>query len=1116
MTHGSGSGTAGQQSAPHQPSTAPLPWVLSAADTAGVREQADRLRAHVTARPELRVADIGLSLALADCDGPYRAVVVGTDRDEFLDRLDTLARGESHPGITTGTPGEDRRPVFVFPGHGSQWVGMARELRTSSPVFRDTLRACVEAVEPLVDWSLEDVLADAPGAPSLDRVDVAQPALFAVMVSLAAQWRSYGIEPAAVVGQSLGEIAAVTVAGGLSLQDGARLVVTWSQAEAMLQGRGDTAAVSLPADEVRDRLTPWAGRIDLAGINSPRSTLVSGDCDAVDALLAGLAAQGVRARKVPMGVATHSAQVEAVEDFLVGSLTALAARPAQIPFHSSTTGGPLDTDGLDGTYWYRNLRDTVRFESAVRGLLDAGHRLFVEVSPHPVLTLAVQETAADARCDARVLDTLRRDQGGPGRFVLSLARLHANGARPDWETVFSGLGAHPVELPAAPSDESRPAGDTPELADRVRAMTGRNERDRFLLHLVRTQVAAVLGPDRAHQADRGPAFPGLAFKTLGLDSAGAVELRTRLCEATGLPLPPTVVFDHPTPASLAGRLRADLLGEHTGEERPEPAGTDQDEPIAIVGMSCRFPGGVSTPERLWEIVTRGEDAVGDLPTDRGWDLGRTHASDPAAPGTFYQRQGGFLHGAGDFDADFFGVSPREALAMDPQQRLLLETAWEAVERAGIDPHSLRGSRTGVFVGSMKLDYGPQMHRAPEELEGYVLTGTTSSVASGRIAYVLGLEGPAVSVDTACSSSLVALHLAVRAIRSGECTLALAGGATVLAEPGMLIEFSRQRALAPDGRSKAFAAAADGFGMAEGVGVLLVERLSDARRLGHRVLAVVRGSAVNQDGASNGLTAPSGPAQQRVIRQALANARVSADEVDVVEAHGTGTRLGDPIEAQALIAVYGQHRSAEQPLWLGSLKSNIGHTQAAAGVGGVIKMVQAMRHGVLPRTLHVDQPTPEVDWSTGTVQLLTEEHPWPETDHPRRAGVSSFGISGTNAHVILEQAPTLDEQPSNPSPENTQPFPLVLSGRTEAALRDQAARLRDWVADHPDVQPADLAASLTTTRTLFDHRAAITADDHNTLLRDLNALATGTDTPGLITATPTTPGKLAFLFTGQGA
>ncbi|WP_329405225.1 SDR family NAD(P)-dependent oxidoreductase [Nocardia vinacea] len=747
--------------------------------------------------------------------------------------------------------------------------------------------------------------------------------------------------------------------------------------------------------------------------------------------------------------------------------------------------------------------------AAANACLDAlaAHR---RASGLPGISLAWGLWGTDGGMAAELSDVDRRRMSRSGLLPLSadqgLALFDAATgmdttalvlARVDLDAMRSAGFAAPALFSALiPQRRRAVSGASAALRTRL-SSTPDSERFDVLLEIVRGQIATVLGHENTNAvaADR-------AFNELGFDSITAVEFRNALKAATGLPLPATLVFDYPTPQALARYLADEFAGTSRDVEVTAVRAVDGD-PIAVVGMACRYPGGVTSPEDLWELVRTGRDAVSTFPVDRGWDLNGIYDPEPGRAGRSYTREGGFLHTAADFDADFFGISPNEAVMTDPQQRQLLETTWEALERAGVDPAVLRGSSTGVFTGVMYHDYA----------QG---TGNSAagSLVSGRIAYTLGLEGPAVSVDTACSSSLVTMHLAAQSLRSGECDLALAGGVTVMATPETLVEFSRQRGLSPDGRCKSFADAADGVGWSEGAGMLVLERLSDARRNGHDVLAVLAGSAVNQDGASNGLTAPNGPSQRRVIRQALANAGVSPVDVDVVEAHGTGTTLGDPIEAQALLATYGRGRDADRPLWLGSLKSNIGHAQAAAGVGGVIKMVMAMRRGLLPKTLHVDAPSTKVDWSEGHIRLLTEAVAWPEVDRPRRAGVSSFGISGTNAHVIIEQAPvpTVVPEPVVKSAPAGGLLPWVVSARSADALTAQAARLASHVGEH---DPIDIGFSLASTRSVFEHRAVVLAGDRAGLLAGVRTLAAGAPVPGVVTGR-VLAGSTGVVFSGQGA
>ncbi|MEH0574691.1 SDR family NAD(P)-dependent oxidoreductase [Streptomyces sp. B21-108] len=1591
-----------------------IPWVMSAASTTGLRARAAAVRDFTARSQDLSPLGVGSSLAALPHSAAHRAVLLAGDARSFGDALSALTQGRTAANLIRGTAAAEPKTALVFPGQGAQWQGMAAELMAAEPAFAERMRACGQALAEYTDWSLGAVIAGEPGAASLDRVDVVQPTLFAVMVSLAELWRSYGVVPAAVVGHSQGEIAAACVVGALSLSDAARVVALRSAELSRLSGRGGMASVALGAEAVTGMLRRFADRLSIAAINGPSSVVVAGDVAALEELAAVCERDGVRFRRVDVDYASHSPHVEQIRERLGHVLAGIRPRQGNAPFYSSATGGLLDTAELGPEYWYYSLRRRVRFEESVRALLADGHTLFIESSPHPVLTPAIEETVEQTGSDARALGTLRKNDGGTGRFLASLAEAYTQGADVDWQPVFAGRDAEPaaipdvaaheldawryrvdwrpaadpaepplsgtwlvlapgtgpgqdraadvcrvlaargadprqltldpardgrdhladllrgasaadaagvlsllamderphqefpdvpagsaatlalvqalgdvgadipmwlvtagavrvdggdlpspaqaqvwglgrvaglevpqrwgglIDLPGSPGDDalqqlcavlggglgaedqvavrdsgvhvrrlvrdpvadrpvtrtwepggsvlitggtgrlgrrlarwlaasgaehiilvgrrgqdapgaaefetelvrsgtsvtmaacdvadraamgdllraarsagrpvrtvfhaavvpepgplsgttlaqlagtlrakvtgahvldellseeavdafvlfssvagvwgaaengvfaaadahvdalavqrrakgragtaiawsfwnafgddaddaavrdmftsqserqglplldpgqalralrhvldrdetsvavadvewerfaplytaarSRPlldelsdvqgvAGGTPGQGDQeagesalaqLLARTPESEREWAVLDLVRTEAAAVLGYGRAGDLD-----PDRPFTEMGSDSVTAVEFRTRLNTATGLRLPASLAFDYPTATAVAGCLLELASGEPAApavESAPAvPSGNPSavDEPIAIVGMSCRLPGGVTSPEEFWRLLSEGRDGVSAFPADRGWDLAGLFDPDPDHLGTSYVRESGFLDRVGEFDAEFFGISPREALTMDPRQRLLLETSWELFENAGVDPLGLKGSPTGVFVGAGPTDYATGAPLAPRSAEGYAVTGSTPAVISGRVSYFFGLEGPAVTIDTACSSALVALHMACQALRAGECSMAVAGGVSVISSPKVFVEFSRQRALSADGRCKAFAEAADGTGFAEGVGLLLVEPLSQARRRGHEVLAVIRGSAVNQDGASNGLTAPNGPSQQRVIRQAVANAGLSLRDVDVVEAHGTGTMLGDPIEAQALLATYGQERPEGRPVLLGSVKSNIGHTQAAAGAVGVMKMVLAMRHGTVPATLHVDEPSRKVDWSAGEVELAVKALPWPDAEHPRRAGVSAFGVSGTNVHLIVEEPPTgpqePQEQPEQPEQEGdagpdaaNSPLPWPVSAASPASLRQQAGRLHRLLADEPDVRPRDIGWSLAATRSALPHRAVVLGAGRDDYPRPLTRLADDEPDPALVCGTARRKPRVVFVFPGQGS
>lgn len=1066
---------------------------ISARSSSALRDQAAALLGYTRS-----IADLGYAAAVTRTHFEQRAVIVAAERSTVDDGLSALVNGIPHPAVVVDTV-QDAGVGVLFTGQGAQRVRMGADLAAHHPVFAEVFHRLIGKFD-----GLAEVIATGR---DLDRTEFTQPALFSFEVAAYALVLSWGVSPEVLIGHSVGEVAAAHVAGVLSEVDACALVSARGKLMGMLPEGGAMVAVEAAEEAVADTLKDG---VVIAAVNGRHSLVLSGPVDPILTAAETMRRRGTRVRRLGVSHAFHSPLMDpmlAEFGLVVASLT---LNPPRIPIASTVTGQLVTTEMTTPEYWVRQVREPVRFLDAVAGLTVS---TLLEIGPDAALTSMVPDCVMEGT-DTRAIALQRSDRPEHDSAVMALARLHSRGADIDWATFYRGADPKPIALPTYSFQRERHWIDHVASTHPTKATRGSRQDSQsgtptahtasaqaVTAALVRAHVAAVLG---ITDPEAVPAHTPL--RDLGFSSLMLTELRDALAGVVGQELPATILFDYPTTAALAEHLvstgKPNDVDQNDGDKCRRPTETDS---IAIVGMACRYPGDVSTPEDLWNLVFNRIDAVGPFPTDRGWSAD-LYDPDPDASGKSSVREGGFLTGVADFDPAFFGISPREALSMDPQQRLLLETAWEAIERSGVEPGALKGARTGVFIGGTSSDYGSRMHEAQPETEGHILTGLAPSLLSGRIAYQFGLSGPALTVDTACSSSLVALHLAVQSLRSGEVDTALAGGAAVMAAPGMFLEFSRQHGLSADARCKSFADGADGTVWAEGAGILALMRESDARRDGRPILAVIRGSAINNDGASNGLTAPSGAAQQRVIRRALADAGLNSDDVDVVEAHGTGTPLGDPIEAEALAAVYGQGRAT--PLLLGSLKSNTGHTQAAAGVGGVIKMVESMRRGIVPATLHADNPSSRVNWSSGAVELVTVNRPWPETGRVRRAGVSSFGISGTNAHLILEQATpfAIAAEP------DSYPAPWVLSANSPASLEAMAGVLGDAISD---IDGGAVAAALAA-RPRFEYRAAIVGRTPEERQAGLAELAEGHESAAVVRGSATTAARTAFIFTGQGS
>ncbi|GAA4224490.1 hypothetical protein GCM10022254_04030 [Actinomadura meridiana] len=1141
---------------PDRGADAPYTLALSSSTEAGLRElAADHLRLLRDAGAQ--VGDIAAASTVRRTHLAHRLAVVADDPAGLDTALGAFHDGRRHPAAFSGTstdePYEDEPIpiVYVCSGQGSQWPRMGMDLYGSEPVVTETLDECDALIAEHAGWSLIDALRDEDPA-RLRATEVAQPAIFAVQLALARLWSSWGVRPDAVAGHSVGEVAAACVAGALTTRDAARLIVDRGRLMQRAAGTGRMVAVELGPDEVADRLAGRHPDVCVATVNGPRSVVLAGPAEPIERAVSELERDGTTVLPLGVDYAFHSPLMRPYGDELERLSADLVAAEPDLPVLSTVVPGET-SPVMDAAYWGRNLRDAVLLWPAVDAFLAERDAAFVEIGAHPVLTRPLQAALAHRHRRGPVAGSLSR--GRPGRMTLAQARarLHVQGVGVDWASIAGGP-VRAVHLPPprwaddrfwlpgvprggrtnTPATSNTPASSPAKAPEPERAVVanvaaaGPPDRERVAVVVHRTLLAMLELPP----GHRLPRTGG--FFDLGLDSVSTVEFARELGEALGCRVAAADVLSHASidaltdhvlsldPKDWTARTAAPRKAAPKRHEAPkvvEEAPPTGPEPVAIIGIGCRLPGGVHDPAGFWRLLSGRVDATTEVPADR-WDGAALRAANgKVKPGATATSRGSFLDAVDGFDHAFFKISPVESRSMDPQQRLFLEVAWEALEDAGLAAERLRGGRTGVFVGLNTTDYQQLVTARASDIDLYYGTGNSFSGTAGRLSYFLGLRGPSIAVDTACSSSLTAVHLACQSLRAGESETAVAGGANVMCTPTVFLSMSAAGALAPDGRCKTFDDSADGYGRGEGSGVVVLKTLSRALRDGDRVYAVIRGSAVNQDGASGGFTVPNGEAQRDVVRTALDQAGVAPGQVGYVEAHGTGTRLGDAIELRALAAELGQGRGPDDPLLVGSVKTNVGHLEAAAGITGLIKTVLALQHEEIPAHLHVTTPTRQMDWDELPLRVATAPVPWRRGGGgTRTAGVSAFGFTGTNAHVIVQEPP-VQEPSEGEARGGGRPLLLTVSAASREALADVAARIGSALAVVPEPDLADLCWTSGARRTHHEHRATVVGADRRELVARLAAVQDGSDGGVHVhvgTARPGEHKRLAFYYGAEPA